>query len=186
MRRLGGPHRNEYRLVRGWTAAYRIGRHIRYSGEAFSAEGPSLTRVMRPPSDVAVQSDVSAPARILVVDDEPAVRAAMARSLALHGYEVTCAVSGEEAIRAIDDAESRFDLVITDVVMDGMSGVALAEELRARDESLPVILVTGYPGSHLTDPIVTTTRLLDVLQKPFTPTQLAAHAQRSISQSHRE
>jgi CheY-like chemotaxis protein len=122
------------------------------------------------------------PARILVVDDEPAVRNSMARSLAIFGYQVTCAASGEEAIRAVENAPSRFDLVISDVVMEGMSGVSLADYLRTRDERINVMLVSGYPGSHFVDHIVTTSPV-ELLQKPFTPTQLAERVQVSITQN---
>src|SRR3954463_13910963 len=111
------------------------------------------------------------PARILVVDDEPAVRNSLAPSLALFGYHVTCAASGEEAIQVVDTAPSRFDLVISDVVMEGMSGVSLADHLRARDAPVNVLLVSGYPGSHFADHIVTTASV-ELLQKPFTPTEL--------------
>ena len=119
------------------------------------------------------------PARILVVDDEPPVRASIARALGIHGYSVTCAESGEQALRIVDEEALEFDLVVSDIVMGGMSGVALAEQLVARGKPLRVILISGYPGSHFVERPEFQGRF-DLLEKPFTPGELVARVAQSI------
>jgi len=130
-------------------------------------------------------TDVSAhnratPVRILVVDDEANVRRAVARSLVAAGYEVTCATSGEEALQAAAAASLPFDLVISDIMMPGMSGVELAERLQRADGGLQIILISGYPGSHLAD-IACTAGGFDLLEKPFSPSQLTARVSERLA-----
>src|SRR5690348_3383436 len=113
------------------------------------------------------------PARILVVDDDQSVRDAVARTLRKQGYHVDCADSGETALAVVEEPSQHFDLVITDVVMPGMSGVDLAGHLRRRDTALELLLISGYPGKHL-DNKTLALKQGDLLQKPFTPKQLTA------------
>ncbi|HEX3866023.1 MAG TPA: response regulator [Gemmatimonadaceae bacterium] len=133
------------------------------------------------PSPDRTPTPAAAPARILVVDDDQAVRDAIARTLRREGHEVVCAESGEAALAltAPVDAAHAFDLVISDVVMPGISGVDLVERLRRANPSLELILISGYPGKHLDNPPVVLSNG-DLLQKPFTPRQLAARVQQKI------
>ena len=79
--------------------------------------------------------------RVLVIDDEPVVRALMAEVLARAGYDVVDADSAGRAVELLDDGE--LALVISDIVMPGLTGFELLDEVRARRPSLPVLLVTG-------------------------------------------
>ena len=79
----------------------------------------------------------------LVVDDAPGVRMCTADVLAEMGYEVIEAGSGEEALRAIEDGAVP-DLLLTDHLMPGMSGSALAREVVSRLPRIRVIVVSGY------------------------------------------
>lgn len=79
--------------------------------------------------------------RILVVDDESAVRELTVEILRRNGYRPEGVASAAVALVRLH--EDRFDLVVSDVVMPGMSGVELLDELRARDYDLPVVLMTG-------------------------------------------
>ena len=81
-------------------------------------------------------------ARILVVDDERAVRAALRVNLTKGGYEVTLAETGEQAIAALESGLP--DAVITDVRMPGMDGLALLDEIQSRAPGLPVVVMTGH------------------------------------------
>jgi signal transduction histidine kinase len=82
--------------------------------------------------------------RVLVIDDEEALREAYARQLARHGYRVEAAHDAETALVALRDAA--FDLVVSDITMPGMSGIELVAHLRASKLDVPVILVTGAPN----------------------------------------
>ena len=82
--------------------------------------------------------------RVLVVDDEPLVRAVIAETLADEGFDVTEAASGDEAKRLVDD--DGFDLLLTDVHMPGsIDGLQLAAFAREADPTLPIVVVTGRP-----------------------------------------
>lgn len=80
--------------------------------------------------------------RILVVDDEEHVRVLFSRILQKEGYEVDCASSGIEAIEKL--AQNSFDLVLTDLKMDGIDGLDLVKKGKMVNQALPFILISGY------------------------------------------
>jgi two-component system response regulator MprA len=79
--------------------------------------------------------------KILVVDDEPAVQQALARAFALERYEVEVARNGSEALEAL--ASERFDAVVLDVTMPGVSGLEVCRRLRASGDRSPVLMLTA-------------------------------------------
>jgi two-component system, cell cycle response regulator CpdR len=81
--------------------------------------------------------------RILVVDDDPLTVNFISNFLLKEGYEVTEAYDGAKAIELIEN--SHFDLVLSDVRMPYLDGVALALHLRSVNPNLPIILMTGVP-----------------------------------------
>ena len=83
------------------------------------------------------------PANVLVVDDEKNILAVLRDTLTHFGYRVTCAASGAEALVAI--RSELFDAAITDIRMPDMSGLELLREIKRQDESIEVIVMTGYP-----------------------------------------
>jgi len=82
------------------------------------------------------------PERILVVDDEKHVRVLFSRVLQKEGYEVECAASGSEAIEKL--AKSSFDLVVTDLKMNGVDGLDVVKQGKMVNQALPFILISGY------------------------------------------
>jgi len=80
--------------------------------------------------------------RILVVDDEKNVRVLFERILAKEGYEVECAASGSEAIDKL--ANNSFDLVVTDLKMEGIDGLDLIRKGKKTNQAIPFILISGY------------------------------------------
>jgi two-component system response regulator MprA len=83
-------------------------------------------------------------ARVLVVDDEPAVREALRRALALEGYSVEMAENGAEALRTIGLAEP--DVVVLDVLMPEVDGLAACRRLREEGSRVPVLMLTARAG----------------------------------------
>ena len=115
--------------------------------------------------------------RILLVEDNDEVGAFAAHLLGEMGHEVVRAPSGEEALdRALAET---FDLVFTDVVMPGMSGLDLAGVLAETRPGLPVILTTGY-----SDEIATSgAGGLPVILKPYQPEALAAAIEQALARA---
>ena len=108
---------------------------------------------------------------ILLVEDEDAVRKLARHTLEQSGYTVIEAHNGEEALAVCKRYKDLIHLMITDVVMPGMSGRELAERITAVHPHLPVLYVSGY-----TDDAIVHHGLLDpgtaFLEKPFSPTAL--------------
>jgi len=111
--------------------------------------------------------------QVLVVEDELTIRELLQRMLAGLGYRVRAAANGGEALIALEEEGLKPDLLITDVVMPGMSGTALAERLRRVQPGLRVLYMSGY-----TDDAIVHHGALDsgtpFLQKPFSTSDLAA------------
>jgi two-component system cell cycle sensor histidine kinase/response regulator CckA len=90
------------------------------------------------------RADLTGNGRILLVEDEDAVRAFALRALSSRGYTVVEADSGESALAVMEDEEEGFDLILSDVVMPEMDGPTLLRELRKRGVTTKVIFVSGY------------------------------------------
>ncbi len=86
----------------------------------------------------------SAKGVVLVVDDEDALRLAFARSLEEAGFDVRQAATGAEALKLLES--NRFDTIVSDITMPGMTGIELLRAVRQRDHDVPMILVTGNPS----------------------------------------
>ena len=82
---------------------------------------------------------------ILVVEDDAVVRKALADSLKLLNYRVLEVANGREALEMLDRHEGEVVLVLSDVVMPRMSGIALLHALRERKVGVPVVMLTGHP-----------------------------------------
>ena len=80
--------------------------------------------------------------RILIVDDEKSIRLSLADELEDEGYRVSTAANGEEAFKLL--AEEDFDLVITDLVMEGIDGIEVLKKAKTLDPVLSVLILTGY------------------------------------------
>jgi PAS domain S-box-containing protein len=106
--------------------------------------------------------------RLLLVDDDEAVRNVVATILRRAGHDVTVARDGKQALEVASTLGDKLQLLITDVVMPGMSGVELSRELLRRSPQLRVLLLSGYPGREAQGDGAG----MDYLAKPVTPKDL--------------
>ncbi len=115
---------------------------------------------------------ISAALRVLLVEDEDAVRRVVERVLHQQQYDVLSAVDGEQALALCDEATlASVDVVISDVVMPRLGGVELVTALRARRRDLPVLFVSGYRETNALDTLLATPHTA-FLEKPFAPASL--------------
>lgn len=127
---------------------------------------------MTPPADDRSSAEApSAGARVLVVDDEPALRDALESSLAFEGYEVVTATDGFEALATVE--REKPDLVLLDIMMPRMDGLTAVRRLRSRGDSVPVLMLTARDavGDRVTGLDVGAD---DYLAKPFELDELLA------------
>ncbi|MGA3308670.1 MAG: response regulator [Xanthobacteraceae bacterium] len=105
--------------------------------------------------------------KVLVVDDDPVVRKSFDRVLSGKGYAVITAESGEEALRKLN--EEKYDVVYSDIRMPGgMSGLEVAENIKARRPWTPVVIITGY-GTDIAEERAKAAGVTSFLHKPLSP-----------------
>jgi EAL domain-containing protein (putative c-di-GMP-specific phosphodiesterase class I)/CheY-like chemotaxis protein len=120
-------------------------------------------------TDSGAASDGVTPARVLVADDDEAVRSLMGRILSTNGHEVLLANDGEEAFKLY--SQSSIDLIVSDIAMPRMDGLTLLRRVREDDEDIPFILLAGAPSA---DTAIDALRFhaTEYLPKPIRPDQL--------------
>jgi PAS domain S-box-containing protein len=105
-------------------------------------------------------------ATVLVVEDEPAVRAAIAQALARHGFNVLQAVDGADGVAVGARHAGPIDLVVSDVIMPHLTGPAMIERLRSTRPDLRALFISGYAAPQLRGKLAAVAS--GVLEKPFT------------------
>jgi signal transduction histidine kinase/ActR/RegA family two-component response regulator len=159
----------------GLSTAYGIMRHAGGSLTVSSVPGDGTTFSINLPlasNDVPSFLDATVdpaapdggPETVLVVEDEPALRELESLMLEDAGYHVLTAANAAEAL--VVAAENVIDLLVVDVVMPGMSGPQLVEELAARDSDVPTVFVSGY-GAHEISNRGLETGKTALIEKPF-------------------
>jgi two-component system cell cycle sensor histidine kinase/response regulator CckA len=116
---------------------------------------------------------------VLVVEDDDQVRAVAVAILRRRGYRIIAARDGDEAQRASEAAPGALDLLVTDVVLPGISGPELAQRLRRRHPALKVLCMSGYTDEINDGDAVRETHL-PYLQKPFTADALSIAVRRVL------
>ena len=137
-------------------------------GTRFDVFFPALLTTVDPETqkEVPIQSPRGRGERVLLVEDEQGVRDFAGMALRSSGYHVTEAATAEEAIELFAKKQGRFDVVFSDVVLAGKSGVELAEEIVSLSPSTPVILTSGYTDDR-SQIVEIRKRELRFLQKPY-------------------
>ena len=120
---------------------------------------------------VAFETDSKRQVTILLVEDEEAVRGFGARALASRGYRVIQAGSGVEALKALEARNYEVELIVSNVVMPEMDGLAMLRELRKRSINTKIMFVSGYNTEDFKKKIPEG-ELVEFLPKPFSLKQL--------------
>jgi len=127
---------------------------------------------------VAMEGTGGRALHVMVVDDEPGVRAVTAGFLRARGHEVMEYASGADAVRAMEQGLGPVDLVIMDVMMPGMGGLETVHHLQALRPGLRVLYLTGYANAGALP-----AGSANVMHKPFTRADLAAHIDRIMNRT---
>ena len=117
---------------------------------------------------------------ILVADDDPTLCALFRRVLELDGYQVATAGSAPEVLRALDETD--YDLLVSDVRMPGTNGVELAGKLKERDDTVPVIVITGHADVPLAIQAMKA-GAADFIEKPFDDEAILAAIRKALNES---
>ena len=134
---------------------------------------------VRPPRPESGGAE-AAPGSVLLVEDERDVRAFARKVLTLAGYDVHVAASGTEALSLLGRLAQPPDLLISDVVMPGMSGIDLAAAVRSSHPEVPVLFVSGYADAAR-DGAPASIPKDALLAKPFSPDELLAAVRRTVT-----
>ena len=149
-------------------------------GSSFKVYLPRVDRPAAPAAPAATRPTAARGSEtVLVVEDEPAVLALTCRVLEAEGYTILCASDGADALRIVERHGGAIHLLLTDVVMPGMSGRELAEQMIARRAGIRILYMSGYPG----DAAVHHGAFVPgsaFLQKPFSPESLARKVREAL------
>jgi two-component system cell cycle sensor histidine kinase/response regulator CckA len=141
-------------------------------GSTFKVYLPKVDELAEQPEIQPAADDLTGSETILVVEDEPGVRALLAKVLHRYGYRVLLAATPHEALDLARQYADPIDLLMTDVVLPEMNGRALAQQIAIHRPATRVIFMSGY-----TDNAIVHHGVLDpdtpFLQKPFTPYAVA-------------
>jgi PAS domain S-box-containing protein len=156
------------------------------SGTAFRIYLPATEGSSIKQGDRMTQTQVAGGSEtILIAEDEPDLRELTRIFLESYGYKVLEAGSAEQAIRTAAEFGARIHLLLTDVIMPGMSGRQLAENILQKDPKTKILYMTGY-----TDDMVVQHKVLEpgvqLLQKPFTRTELAGKVRSTLDGRDRD
>ena len=124
------------------------------------------------------ESELWGSGTVLLVEDEPTVRAVAERALTRHGYRVITADNGEEALEVLARGEE-IDLLLSDVVMPGMDGPTVVREARKSRPELKILFMSGYAEEQLRNSIDVDN--VNFLPKPFSVQELAEAAKRTLA-----
>jgi len=113
---------------------------------------------------------MNTPHKLLIIDDNKEILSALKDFFTRKSYEVISATDGLEGLKLLETEQHGFDLVITDLVMPNISGVALISIIKKKFPDTPVIAITGW-GEH-PEALATEAQADKVLEKPFELSQL--------------
>ncbi len=120
---------------------------------------------------------------ILAADDDPHIRSLIVDSLEPLGYTVVEASSGEEALKIIEKMSGKIDLLLTDVVMGGITGLELSEKMSPRWPTIKVLFMSGYPNEIIAQQGILETGM-QFIPKPLLPSSLSKSVREILDEEH--
>lgn len=111
--------------------------------------------------------------RLLIIDDNEEILTSLKSFLSKKDYKVVSASNGLDALKLIEAASEEFDLVITDLVMPNISGVAITAIIKKQNSKIPVIAITGY--GEQPESLAREAHADIVMEKPFKYDELESH-----------
>lgn len=175
--------RTVYRLIKaGKIPAVRVGRQWRFRKGDIDAWLNAERRNRAPAGQKAPESLAARPEgigrpRVLVVDDEESIRELLSKMLAMAEYDVETAPDGRMGIERL--RQQQYDLLISDLKMPNVDGLALIREMRHLAASMPVLIITGYSSEQSAIEAVNL-GVTGYLTKPFRAPQVLAATARAI------
>jgi CheY-like chemotaxis protein len=123
-------------------------------------------------------------ASILIAEDEEPLRELVARALTEQGHHVTATADGVEALEALQTSGGAFDVLLADIKMPGMDGIALALATARDFPKIPILLMTGYADQRERTAGLESL-ICDVVAKPFNLAEIRSAIASAIAQSRR-
>jgi CheY-like chemotaxis protein len=123
-------------------------------------------------------------ARLLIADDEEPIRTLLVRALGQDGHEVVTAQDGAEALDILQREDGRFDLLLTDIKMPVMDGIALALAAARDFPALPIVLMTGFADQRERASGLESL-VIDIVAKPFTLAEIKLSVGAALSKGKR-
>jgi two-component system, NtrC family, response regulator PilR len=121
------------------------------------------------------------PHHLLVVDDEKSMRDLLAEYLNEYGYDVTCAVNGQDALQRY--REGHFDIVVSDLFMEPMGGLELLDRIKEINPDAIFIMITGYPSIESSIEVIKK-GARDYITKPFNIDEIKVKIERALLEQH--
>jgi excisionase family DNA binding protein len=180
--------RTVYRLIKaGKIPAVRVGRQWRFRKRDIDAwldsqrlrGGARAAAAQQPAPTAARPAGANARPRVLVVDDEASIRDLLSKTLALAEYDVDVAPDGRSALERM--RMYTYDLLIADLKMPGMDGLAVIREAKRYKTDLPVIIITGFSTESSAIEAVNL-GVAGYLTKPFRVPQVLAAAAKALGE----
>ena len=157
-------------MGKGTTFRVFLPRHIETEEEIAAAKAVKKKEAPR---------DLTGTGRVLLVEDEDAVRSFAVRALQRQGYEVIEAISGLDALDIMAKETGKIDIVVSDVMMPEMDGPTMLKEMRKTHPDLKIIFVSGYPDDAFKKSLGEDEQFA-FLPKPFTLPQLATKVKEEL------
>lgn len=148
-------------------------------GKVYVESHPGTGTAFRLLLPAVSQAGAETPAVVLLVEDEELVRRSVEAALEVRGYEVLSAASAEEAMHISSAFAGRIHLMLSDLVMPGLSGLELLDKIRVQRPDIRVLLMSGYS-------LATSIPDGDLFRKPFTPSALVERIEQELNHAARE